>query len=164
MCFKDHLCHTWERLGCNNPIFSVFLLSFIFRISWGFWEWRVISNCVWFRGLDLFTLRKRSYESSTNTTALFRKMLLFYAFFHTMLSHGISQQQWGTAELKKLPILWFLGPQIWRSSSNSYKLEVSCVKAALWEQNWGGQPEAKSLSWRHAEVWGCCWGCVMTQF
>lgn len=138
-CLNGHPCHTWERWGCNNPIFSVFLLSFIFKISGEFWEWRVISNCVWFRSLDLCTLRKRSYESSANRVALFCEMLLFYVFFHTILSHGFSQQQWGTAELKKLSILLFLGPKIWRSSSNSYKLEVSCVKAALWEQNWGGQ-------------------------
>lgn len=70
--------------------------------------------------------------------ALFCEIHLFYVFFHTMLSRGFSQQ-WGTAELKKLSILLFLAPKIWRSSSNSYKLDVSCVKAALWEQNWGGQ-------------------------
>lgn len=50
-----------------------------------------------------------------------------------MLSHGVSQQQQGIVQLKKLAVLLviFLGPKIGRSNSNSYKLEFSCVKVAL---------------------------------
>jgi len=44
-----------------------------------------------------------------------------------MLSHGVSQQQQGTVELKKLAVLLFvfLGPKIGRSNSNSYELELA---------------------------------------
>lgn len=121
-CLKGHPCYTWERWCCSSPVFRVFLLSFIFRISWESWEWRVISDCVWFRrSPDLFTLRKRSCKSNTDTMALFCRTLRFYAFFHTMLSHGVSQQQQGTVELKKLAVLLFifLEPKITGSNSNS---------------------------------------------
>lgn len=137
-CLKGHPCRMRERWRCSSPACRDFLLSFIFRISWESWEWRTISDCVWFKSSpDLFTLRKRSCESSKDTTALFCGTLCFYAFFHTMLSHGVSQQQQGTAELKKLAVLLFvfLEAKIGRSNSNSYKLEFSCVRVALWKQS-----------------------------
>lgn len=106
----------------------------MFRISWESWDWRVVSDCVRFRrSPDLFTLRKRSCESTADTTALFRGTLCFYALFHTALSRGASQQQQGTAELKKLAILLFifLGPKI---GVAPYKSVFSCFRVALMKQ------------------------------
>lgn len=89
--------------------------SFIFVIGWDSWDWRTICDQVCFRSPELFTLRKRSCESSTDTTALFHGALCFYALFHTELSHGIPQQQQDTAELEKLALLIcviFLGVKV----------------------------------------------------